>query len=331
MKFNLFKRKSSVYEHRLRWRHVLIAILFSLVYVNIPWEDLSGKEFKDRQNYLDYLEYGQSVLTYLRFESIIDYVTAEWLWHYMLDELVRSGQFTPEQFFLGISFSLVFLYSLIVLGNASPLYLFLLFNPLVVDFGFTQLRHALAMVFIAMSIFTRATAFRIVLLSLSALIHTSSVLFVGIFYASKYLVDSYKKNKDLLALRAKVIALGLGLSVVLGPAMSEVLSLVGDRRAVDRDLSSTITYLSMWILVSTFMLFRIQKTKMDELTIFTLILVTTVAFNALTGGYSLRVLSVVFPFYLVTLANSSVQVRLPILVAFAGYSFLQWLYWLRLI
>jgi preprotein translocase subunit YajC len=331
MMFSFFKRKTSVYEHKLKWRHVIIALLFSTVYVSVPWEDLAGKEFKDRQNYIDYLEYGQSVLTYLQFENIVDYVTAEWLWHYMLDELVRSGQMTPDQFFLVISFSLVFLYSLIVLGNASPLYLFLLFNPLVVDFGFTQLRHALAMVFIAMSIFTRATAFRIILLSLSALVHTSSVLFVGIFYASKYLVNSYRRSKDVLALRAKIVTLGLGLSVVLGPAMSAVLSLVGDRRAVERDLSSTITYLSIWILVSVFMLFRIQRTKLDELTIFTLILITTVAFNALTGGYSLRVLSVVFPFYLVTLANSAVHVRLPILVAFAGYSFLQWLYWLRLI
>ena len=331
MKFSFFKRKTSVYEHKLKWKHILLAILFSLIYVNVPWEELAGREFKDRQNYITYIEYGQSVLTYLRFENIIDYVTAEWLWHYMLDELVRSGQMTPEQFFLVISFSLVFLYALIVLGNASPLYLFLLVNPLVVDFGFTQLRHALAMVFIALSIFSNRNVFKIILISISALIHTSSVLFVGIFYASKYLVNAYQKSEDLLALRMKVIGLGLSLSIVLGPAMATVLSLFGDRRAVDRDLSSTVLYLSIWIMVSAFLLFKLNKRRINELTVFTLILVTTVAFNALTGGYSLRVLSVVFPFFLVTLANTSLQVRLPILVAFAGYSFLQWLFWLRLI
>jgi hypothetical protein len=129
----------------------------------------------------------------------------------------------------------------------------------------------------------------------------------------------------------KVIGLGLSLSIVLGPAMATVLSLFGDRRAVDRDLSSTVLYLSIWIMVSAFLLFKLNKRRINELTVFTLILVTTVAFNALTGGYSLRVLSVVFPFFLVTLANTSLQVRLPILVAFAGYSFLQWLFWLRLI
>jgi hypothetical protein len=310
---------------------VLLALLFATAYVNVPWESLFGREFKDKQNYIQYLEQGQSVLTYLTFDSVLDYVTAEWLWHYTLDQFVRYGGMDPETFFSFISFALVFFYALIVLGNASPLYLLLLINPLVVDFGFTQFRHALAMVFIASSVFVKGTPTRIALLVISTLIHTSSVIFVGVYYVGKFILGQYRMSGNILALRAKILSVGLALSVVLGPFLSILLGLIGDRRAVDRDLSSTTAYLSIWILISTVMLFRLNLARINELVVFSLILLISVSFNALTGGFSLRILSVVFPFFLVMLATANVQIRIPMLASFLAYSMLQWLYWLRLI
>jgi hypothetical protein len=237
----------------------------------------------------------------------------------------------PETFFSFISFALVFFYALIVLGNASPLYLLLLINPLVVDFGFTQFRHALAMVFIASSVFVKGTPTRIALLVISTLIHTSSVIFVGVYYVGKFILGQYRMSGNILALRAKILSVGLALSVVLGPFLSILLGLIGDRRAVDRDLSSTTAYLSIWILISTVMLFRLNLARINELVVFSLILLISVSFNALTGGFSLRILSVVFPFFLVMLATANVQIRIPMLASFLAYSMLQWLYWLRLI
>ena len=82
-----------LYQSRLKISHVLAALVFAFIYVNIPWESLYSMPFKDKQNYYDYLAYGQSVLSYLTFDRMLDYLLGEWLWHYILDNLIRNEFF----------------------------------------------------------------------------------------------------------------------------------------------------------------------------------------------------------------------------------------------
>lgn len=94
-----------LYQSKLKISHVLAALVFAFIYVNIPWESLYSMPFKDKQNYYDYLDYGQSVLSYLTFDGMLDYLLGEWLWHYILDNLIRNELVSAESFL--ITFRLV--------------------------------------------------------------------------------------------------------------------------------------------------------------------------------------------------------------------------------
>lgn len=324
-------RRSGLYQSRLKISHIVLSLLFSAMYVSIPWESLYGIPFKDKQNYLDYLAYGQSVLSYLTFDGLLDYLKGEWLWHYMLDNLVRNDIIPAEIFFNYISFSLVFAYALIILSNAKPIYLLFLFNPLVVDFGFTQLRHALSMVLIVSALFSKYKVMRVALLSVSALIHTSAILFIGLYFFSAWLEKNYLKNGKLNALRNKILIASASISLAIGPALSAVLSWIGDRRTGDKDLSSSVAYLSFWIIASFLFMLNFKRIQLNVFTILSLILLLTVAMTVVTKGYSLRLLSVLFPFFVVLTANAVSKIRKPVIGVFLLYSIVQWMYWFRII
>jgi len=324
-------KNMGLYQSRLKISHVLAALVFAFIYVNIPWESLYSMPFKDKQNYYDYLAYGQSVLSYLTFDRMLDYLLGEWLWHYILDNLIRNEFLTAESFFNFISFSLVFAYSLIVLSKANPIYLLFLFNPLVVDFGFTQLRHSLSMVLIVAALFIRSRSIRIAVLALSALIHTSAILFIGLYFFSTWSVSNYLKNGKLHALRNKIIIASACISLAIGPALSVVLAWLGDRRSGDKDLSSSVFYLSFWIIVSFLFMLNLKRIQLNVFAILSLILLLTVAMTVITKGYSLRLLSVLFPFFIVLTANSAPRIRIPVVGVFLFYSIVQWMYWFRII
>ena len=325
------RANKGLYKNQLKWKHTLLAACFAAIYVFIPWEKLYGIPFKDKQNYLDYSNYGQSVLTYLTFDGVLDYLKGEWLWHYTLDQLVRTELISAESFFNYISFGLVFVYSLIILANAKPIYLLFLFNPLVVDFGFIQLRQAWSMIFITAALFSKFRLMRIALLFVAAFVHTSAVLFIGLYIFSVWLGNEYRKNGQLYELRNKILITAGFVSLAIGPALSAVLSYIGDRRTGDKDLSSSVAYLSFWIFASILFMTNFKRLQLNILALMTLILLTTVAMTVVTKGYSLRLLSVLFPFFVVLTANSVAKIRKPLVGVFILYTFVQWLYWLRFI
>lgn len=329
-KAKIFK-PDAVYKHNLKFWHILLSILFAFLYTSIDWEDFSGSQFKDKLEYIQYLEDGSSILTYTEFNSIIDYIKDEWLWHFVLDSLVRSEFITKESFFAIVSFSLVFSYSLIVLGTAKPWYLLLLINPLMIDFGFTQFRNAMAMVFIILAVFNRNVFFRTAFLATAVLIHTSALLFIGLFFISRYFFKQYVENGRITVFRNKILLASLFLSVALGPALSFLLISVGDRRVGDKDVSSSFLYLSFWIFASILFMINMKRIQHTTLTTFSLILLLAAAMTLFTSGYSLRVLSVLLPFFIVLMANSTAKIKVPMVMAFVAYSMVQWMYWLKFI
>ena len=325
------KRLQGLYKNRPGFKHVILSFLFAYAYVSIPWEYLYGNTFKDKQNYLDYLWYGQSVLTYLSFDGVVDYVKGEWLWHYLLDNFVRSGWVEPETFFNWISFLLVFSFSLVVCANSGPWYLLMLFNPIVVVFGFSQLRNALAIVLLIFASLSESKIIRISILIVSSLIHTSSLVFVSLYYGADLLFKRFVRFNDVTWLRNRIVIAGLGISVLLGPALGLLLGAIGDRRVGEKDVSSTLLYLSFWIISAILYLWNIKKITFNSFTVFSLIMLLAAALTVITKGYSLRILAVLYPFFIVMLSRAHNTIRKPILAAFVVYIAFQWLYWFKLI
>jgi hypothetical protein len=139
------------------------------------------------------------------------------------------------------------------------------------------------------------------------------------------------KDGKLHALRNKIIIASAGISLAIGPALSVVLAWIGDRRSGDKDLSSSLLYLSFWIIASFLFMLNLKRIQLNVFTILSLILLLTVAMTVITKGYSLRLLSVVFPFFIVLVANSATRIRIPVVGGFLLYSIVQWMYWFRII
>ena len=47
----------------------LVAVIYSIIYFFIPWERFRNSEFRDKEVYLDYVYYGNNILTYKSFDS----------------------------------------------------------------------------------------------------------------------------------------------------------------------------------------------------------------------------------------------------------------------
>jgi hypothetical protein len=165
----------------------------------------------------------------------------------------------------------------------------------------------------------------------SALIHTSAILFIGLYFFAAWLQSNYLKSGKLHVLRNRILLASGVISIAIGPALSTVLSLIGDRRTGDKDLSSSVAYLSFWIIASFLFMLNFKRIQLNVFTILSLILLLTVAMTVVTKGYSLRLLSVLFPFFIVLTANAVSRIRKPVIGVFLLYSIVQWMFWLRII
>lgn len=312
--------------------NVILALIFALLYISFDWELIAGREFKDKANYNSYLEDNSSVLTYLDFNSFLDYVKAEWLWHYLIDVLVREGTLNNHAFFSFISFVIIFTYAFIVLSNANSWYLLFLFNPLIVDFGFAQFRNALSMAFLGLAIFTKQNALRYFLFLISIFIHTFSLFLIALFFISNFLINKFSNKKiSLSGLRLRIISISVAIAFVLGPALSAILGMIGDRRVGEKDYSSSFSYLSFWMFSAFFFMINIKNVKINFFTVFALILLVSISLTIVTNGYSLRLLSTLFPFFIVTLASFNGDNKFILMGLFFIYTLLQWIFWLDLI
>lgn len=123
----------------------LFIFIVSLFFSFFPLELIKGKVFIDRQFYIDYLTYYSNRLEKLDLYKVSDYISNEWLWHEILFFLKDNLYFSPNLVFSLISFFCFFIAALIVYSKTNNIFwIFLLFNPIFIDFYYSQLRLAFA-------------------------------------------------------------------------------------------------------------------------------------------------------------------------------------------
>lgn len=315
---------------------ILFSLIFSVIFSAVPWpyifQKIYGHPMIDRNVYELQIIFSNLRIDYADYDKIVSYFTYEYIWNYVMRSLYSGAGIPINITFWVISFITIFLFCLTIIRKYGYTWTILLVNPLVVDFAFSQLRLALAVsTMLVFHNFVRPKISTNFFASiLSGMIHTASLVFISIYAFCKTVstrADIYR-YKYLLIL----ITIGIALSIVLGPAREIILSTVGDRRASYQDMSSSPLYLSFWVflLLVLCMNWKLLSQKGVE-PMYSIVILSFVAINVLTGGYSTRFIAAAFPFILMSIAGLDGVYRYLMVCLFTSYAVLQWSYWLLLV
>jgi hypothetical protein len=313
-----------------RYIEYLTIFVFTIVMINVPWEQLKGAEFADLIVYKNYFLYGQSVLEYSIFSSFIDYITKEALWHYSIMTLVRDLGFSVDYVFMGISAICIWTFTIFLVTRQGILSLILLVNPLLVSLAFSQIRSALAFSLLLMAYMASKRIIRIWLIFTALFIHTSVFLFLLIFFLIRFLrIQLAEKGINTTTTYIFLCILGISVALVIGPLKELILGYFGDRRASYDDAASSFMYTSFWFGLLIFCAFQNKNFFKDEVNCYSVVILSLVTFNMLTGGYSTRFIALSFPMIISTMLNFSGGIKSMSVLAYLSYATLQWTYWMQ--
>ncbi len=308
-----------------------IVALFTALMMIIPWEELQGWKFVDRLNYLNYFLHEKNVLEYKNFDRVWDFVFGEVLWHYSIRYLIYELNISIQTIFLFISGFSIATFSLFLTRKHNAVYLLLLINPLFVSLVISQLRIALAFSLLLVAYMNRKKVLVILLTIAAIFIHTATILFIGIYIVvmwSKKILNEEGGGKA--TVYGLLFFVGIILSVILGPLLSEVLSYFGDRRAVTYtgDASSSLLYTSYWAGLLVLYAFQDSSFYKDDVNLYCIVILSLVSFNLVTGGYTSRFIAVSLPMIFSSVLCMKGNAKVVSLVLYIIYVSFQWIYWL---
>ena len=313
----------------ISWYSTAAIIVFCVLMLYVPWQELWNGRFIDRSVYLNKFTGYLARPRYFS-GSALAFVVNEVFFEKTI--LLLAGKFNVplEVIFGAIGFLCLFVYSKYLASNHGLIALIFLVNPLIVEFAFSQLRMALAVSLLMLALFRQKQwVLAAVLVALACCIHTAMFLVVFIFAVAK-LVSSRLASGSLKGLTCWLALIGAGLAVVMviGPFRGAILSAVGDRRAEYGNVSQSIMYASFWVLL--LLMAGTQRKAYFEAegnavaVVFLSVYVGATAFNT----YNSRFLSASFPFIISSMLSLSLQKRVLILPVYFLYASAQWYYWL---
>lgn len=324
-----YATRLQAYPDRGRYIALLVSLGFSIALCVIDWPgifySIYGYPMVDRAVYSAKILYYSLTTDYIFDYTIVGYFTAEWVWNSSLAMLNRELGLSPDQIFAVISLFVVWRFSFEIAHRIGWGYMFLLINPLVVTFAFSQLRLAVAIGMVSL-VWTgrRSRLVTIATYIVCASIHTGIILF-AIMHLAAHLFSTASR-----AHFASLCATGLLMATAIGPLREVILGAIGDRRAEMHDMSSTPLYLSFWIVMWMYLANRWREVMYSLDGRYSVIVLSVVVMNLFTGGYSTRFIAAAFPSIVIAMGSVS-SVRPGILVlAFIPYALFQWYYFLRL-
>lgn len=311
-------------------------LLFTISFLLIPWPDIFysiyGYGMKDRLVYYDLISGYNLRVDYIDYISISEYFTNEFLWHYLMRFLNSEMNFEPETTFFLVSAFVIYVFSVTLWRRAGILGMLMLINPLFVDFAYSQLRLALAIAILGMlHIFQpKSRAIVVACVALTTMIHTSSILFAGMYAAAKMVFMARSIKIDAFWLLC-LMAVGFAVSALVGPLRETILTSLEDRRADYKDMQSSVLYLSFWVVLLMLLVWDLRRSLESVESRMSIVVLSLISLNIVFGGYSTRFIAATFPFLAIAILRIS---KLPLNIpafTYAAYACVQWIYWLRLI
>lgn len=314
----------------------LACILAAFVFTITPWDEIY---YRNRGwNMVDRMVYEDRVLSYnlpvdfFEFTHWYDYVLQEFLWNHLLASSIRVFDYTPDEFFTILTFCTSLAMALMVRRLLGLGYVILLLNPLVVDFTNSQFRLAVAVaiLFVAYLLKERQRTVALVLAGLTPLIHTASVIFLSFLFLALVVHPRNDKEPSILRHLLPLVMAGATVSILIGPMREVILGSIGDRRAEYSDMSSSIAYLSFWLFLYGSLLLDYRRSLMSPESRVSLVILSLVAVNVLTGGYSSRFIVASLPFLIYSMVTVFGPRNILVLSVFIAYAVVQWLFWFKI-
>jgi len=307
-------------------KKIIIAMLLSLLFVQVDWEELKDIGFVDKENTTRVM----SNDTEYEFSSIADGISSEQFWNFGFMYLVHNKNIDIDLIFKSISFFCIFIFVLLVLVEGHYLMLFFLINPLIVDFCFSQYRSAFAfsLLCLAYMLRKRRPYLPILILMPAVFIHTSVLLILLIYFLIFIILNKFRSQKKKLIFFSCVIALVV--SLTLGPFRDAILTYLNDRR-VGSDYShhSGFLFSIYWMILAVFFLIQRKDFYNNRLVLTGIVLLFIYLINTLALNiYGSRFLSLGFVLFLVAISKFKRTDLLFITPLFLFHSLLHWISWL---
>lgn len=310
---------------------IVISSIFALILAFIPWEEWRGVEYYDRTNYINTIDNSLNKIYWFDYNSILSAFSNEWLWHKFLDFSIENLHLTSTEILFFISLFLLFTSCLFLTKRYSYLSVIFLLNPLFINFMYSQLRLAFAMaiLFVSYYLYKKNNKLYLALILIAPFIHTSAVTFVAMFMVALTLEKTFKIQPIFKTIISLLIGFGIGIAT--GPLMSTILSAIGDRRSEYTDMSSSIVYMSFWlILLAYFSLKGLLESKDRTFSFYiSLMVLTLVATQTFLGGYPSRFLVALFPFLIAAMLETKAKEQSIVIISYLTYSFILWFYWMN--
>lgn len=322
--------KVSIKKHNI---YILIYSLFlAVILSSIPWEYFRTGGFGDRLYYITYIDFISNRIEWFDFSGLLNKIFNEWGWHYFLNFLQKKFGFDSSVILFLVSlFALTVAFFVVSLYKRFYLCLFLI-NPMYIDFFYSQIRLSFAIAFVYLSVimFDKNKLLSVIILIPSFFIHTSSFIFIFIFYSAVFLakvsfISSIKKY--LISLLVGAIA-----AIATGPYMSVILGSFDDRRAEEYgDFSSPVLYMIYWIGLFLFIGIKAFSNKIDSLNIYyfyiTSSILTMVFLSIFLGGYPSRFIVASFPFIILAISEFRGKNEFAISFLYILYTAILWIFW----
>ena len=310
---------------------IIISSILSLVLAAIPWELWRGSEYYDRENYTNTIDDSLNKIYWFDYDTFLSKLSNEWLWHKFLDFSVDTLHLNSAEILYFISVFLVFTSSLFLARRYGYLSVIFLLNPLFINFMYSQLRLAfvMALLFVSYYLYKKNNKLYLLLVLITPFIHTSAVTFVAMF-AAALMFEKTVKIKPIFKTTLSIL-IGLGIGIATGPLMSTILTAIDDRRSEYTDMSSSIVYMSFWlILFAYFSLKGLFESKHRTFSFYiSLMVLALVAVQAVMGGYASRFLVALFPFVIAAMLETKAKEQPIVIISYWAYSFMLWFYWIN--
>ncbi|MFL6717197.1 MAG: hypothetical protein ACJ8G3_12640 [Burkholderiaceae bacterium] len=311
-----------------RVQAVAASILFAVVMLCMPWEAWLGKDFEDKQVYINNFLYLKPAIEDKGLETLREYFFNEVLWDVMVRGALDTLGIPLDVILGGITFLCLFCFARFVAIRHGLLSIVLLVNPLVIDFAFSQLRMAFAVSLIMLGITMRRRAALYLMLVLSCCIHTAMMLFILMYLVSVQVsLWCRKKNYPISALAYIAMAGGLIVALMIGPLRGVLLSSVGDRRVEYELAGATLSYASFWIVFLAVTPLQRKGFYTDRFNLLSVACLATFTFATLMGVFAARFVSATFPMLVSALLSLGRPVKDAVLLMYLLYLALQWQYW----
>lgn len=308
----------------------IVALLFSLGMVAIPWEVVAGRQFEDKEVYLERFLELESVIEEKEITSHLDFFLNEALWDVLVRQATHSFDMSVLAVLSVVSFLCLFGFARFLVKRHGMVSLLFLLNPLVIDFAFSQLRLALAMAIVMPLFEARNKKWAIIPVIVACYIHTATILFVGMYLAGWFLARYMAQRRISPAvIGAALIGIGFTVALCIGPLRDAILSAIGDRRAEYEMRPATLLYASFWILLMIAV--PLQKLSFYDIDAHVLAVAALATFAASTafGINGVRFIAATYPFIASAIFYLNRTSRPAMMFAFIAYMAVQWYFWLQ--